>query len=181
MVQIVVGRMLRWDRYQEVSNAGWPISRALVAVAILAVASVAPSQGTEPQLRGPGGQLEAAGAVAAVFQMTMSTLEGCSRSTKYKARATQLLGEYVDRNKPVFMSVMQRLPALAQKSGGDSEVTRIRHELEVALGQFENVGRGVADATAQRAESCPEYFERVQRRELDLEQSNAGHLRRLGL
>jgi len=144
--------------------------------------SILPKSGAaELGIRGPGGHLEAAGAIAGVFQLTLSTLEGCSAHSKFLERSNSVGRAYIQRNKPDFMAVMQRLPALAYKSGGEPEVARTQRELESGLTQIETAGRGAKDAAKQNPQNCTSFLDRVERRELDLRRTNSEHFKRLGV
>lgn len=137
--------------------------------------------GQEAPYRGPGGQLEAMGAIAAVFAINIATLDACARISTYKASAQRLGNAYVSRNKPIYVSVMQSMPALAQKSGGNAEVQRLKSELESGLTAIENFSRGAADGRAQKADGCSNFLKQIETKELDLRNTNTEHLRRLGV
>lgn len=133
------------------------------------------------QLRGPGGYLEAVGGIAATFQLTLSMLDGCSQHEKHRAKATAIGEAYVARNKPDFMSVMRKLPALAQREGGDGEVKRVGKELEVGLTQIETAGRGARDSMKDNPQSCVAFMSGVERGNLDLRKSSPQFFARLGV
>lgn len=146
---------------------------------LLAYSSVA--LGQEAPYRGPGGQLEAMGAVAAVFAVSVATLDACARLPAHRLSAQRLGNAYLARNKPIYISVMQRMPALAQKNSGDAEVLRLKSELETGLTSIENFARGAADGQAQKPNGCASFLKRIEAKELDLNNTNPAHLHRLGL
>ena len=136
--------------------------------------------GQETLYRGPGGQLEAMGAIAAVFAVNVATLDTCARMPEHQASARRAANTYLSRNKPVYASVMQKMPVLAQRNGGDAEVLRLKSELESGLTSIDNFARGVADGRAQKADGCSSFLKKIEAKELDLRNTNLTHLRRLG-
>lgn len=145
---------------------------------LLALVPIAWAQ--EAPYKGPGGQLEAMGAIAAVFAVNVATLDACARVPAHKASAQRLGNAYLSRNKELYVSVMQSMPTLAQKNGGNAEVQRLKTELESGLTTIETFARGAADGRVQKADGCSSFLKQIETKELDLRNTNTEHLRRLG-
>jgi hypothetical protein len=121
------------------------------------------------------------GAIAAVFAVNIATLDACARIPIHKEVAQRLGNAYLARNKPVYVSVMQGMPALAQKNGGSAEVQRLKSELERGLSVIDNFARGAADGRAQKEGGCASFLRQIESKELDLRKTNPEHLRKLGV
>lgn len=120
------------------------------------------------------------GAIAAVFAVNVATLDACARVPAHKASAQRSGNAYLSRNKALYVAVMQSMPALAQKNGGNAEVQRLKSELESGLTTIETFARGAADGRAQKADGCSSFLKQIETKELDLRNTNTEHLRRLG-
>lgn len=129
--------------------------------------------------RGPGGQIEAAGIIAGVYMLTATSIEECAKHPQLKTRATRSLREYLNKNQQTYMDVMRKLPELAYANGGNTEVQRLKRELETALTQLESQVNEKARSQAQSFARCKAYLDTVDKGMLDLKVNNNNELSRI--
>ncbi len=145
---------------------------------LLLLVSTSASSAPAPY-RGPGGQLEAAGLVAGAYMLTVANIEHCAKNTKMKTRSMRSAREYLNKNHQAYMDVMGKLPELANANGGNSEVQRLKRELESTLSEVESEAKSRLRAPAPSNAACTAFLDSVDSGMFDLKVKYNNELSRI--
>lgn len=150
-----------------------------IACGFIALSTLSTVTFGAPPYKGPGGQIEAAGVIAGAYMRTASTIEACANHSQLKDRANRSLREYLNKNQQSYMDVMRKLPELAYANGGNTEVQRLKRELEAGLTQLESQAKENARRQTQTVAQCKAYLDNVDKGMFDLKVNNNNELTRI--